>query len=75
MRPGEQKPHSAVWRLLATDEVDPGCGETFELIDVFVELELGDGPAAARSRFPGIAVHLLQCWPCAEDYRGLLAVA
>jgi len=57
-------------RFLTTDQDDAGCAETFELIDVYVELTLrGDG---AESRFPRVAAHLRSCHPCAEDFEGLL---
>ena len=58
--------------LLDTDPRDVGCGETWQLIDVYAELVLS-GEDPERS-LPGITVHLDQCDPCAEDYRGLLAL-
>jgi hypothetical protein len=57
--------------FLSTDPVDAGCAETFRLLDRYVERELARGDAGIA--FPGIAVHLKVCGPCAEDVRGLLA--
>jgi hypothetical protein len=31
--------------------------------------------ADAELGYPGLAVHLRVCWPCAEDFSGLLAAA
>jgi hypothetical protein len=58
-------------RFLDTDPADAGCGETFRLLDVYVERELARGDA--RLAFPGVAAHLNVCGPCAEDVHGLLA--
>jgi hypothetical protein len=59
-------------RLLATDPRDAGCGAAMELLHVYAELRAAD-PEAARAAYPGVAVHLAQCGPCAEDLAGLLA--
>jgi len=60
-------------RFLSTDPLDPGCGETMELLHLYVELALaGEQP---ERRYPGIAVHLRACAPCAQDFEGLLAAA
>ena len=57
-------------RFLTTDPDDAGCAQTFELIDIYLELTLrGD---SAESRYPGVAAHLRSCHPCAEDFEGLL---
>jgi hypothetical protein len=61
---------SRLERFLATDPDDAGCAETFELIDVYVELILRG--ESAVSRLPRVAVHLRSCHPCAEDFEGLL---
>lgn len=63
----------ALARLLATDPADVGCGETLALLDVYVDLLLAGEDAAGR--YPGIAVHLRDCAPCADDLAGLLAAA
>jgi hypothetical protein len=60
-------------RFLETDDRDAGCERTMELLHVYVELLLaGEDPATA---YPGIAIHLRDCGPCADDLAGLLAVA
>jgi hypothetical protein len=64
---------SGLERFLSTDPLDAGCAQTMELLDVYVELMLAD--AEAESRFPGIAAHLRDCNPCADDFAGLLAAA
>jgi hypothetical protein len=64
---------AALRRFLTTDPRDAGCGQTRDLLDAYVELVLaGDQP---ERRYPGIAVHLRFCPPCADDYQGLLAAA
>jgi hypothetical protein len=64
----------SVWvkleRFLTTDPQDAGCSETFEFIDVYVDLMLGG--VGAEARYPRIAAHLRSCHPCAEDFEGLL---
>jgi hypothetical protein len=57
-------------RFLTTDPGDAGCAETFEFIDVYVELIVNKGGAEAR--YPQVAAHLRSCHPCAEDFEGLL---
>ena len=62
---------SSLDKLLATDPADVGCDRTFELLDVYVEVELaGQDP---QPRFPGLAAHLRSCQACQADYQGLLA--
>jgi hypothetical protein len=61
----------SVERFLKTDPQDPGCAETFELLDRYVERELAYGDAA--DRYPGVAAHLSSCNPCVQDFEGLLA--
>lgn len=61
----------ALARFLATDPADVGCGETLALLDVYADLLLSGGDVAGRH--PGIAAHLRDCAPCAEDLAGLLA--
>jgi hypothetical protein len=62
---------SSLDKLLATDPADVGCDRTFELLDVYVEVELaGRDP---RSRLPGLAAHLRSCEACQADHQGLLA--
>jgi len=63
-------------RFLRTDPRDVGCEEALRLLHVYVEVILDDesGAEAAR-RYPGVAVHLLACGPCAEDCQGVLLAA
>jgi hypothetical protein len=58
-------------RFLRTDPDDPGCDETRRLMHVYVE-ELLDG-GEPELRFPGIAAHLRDCHPCADELDGLAA--
>jgi hypothetical protein len=62
---------SKLEEFLQTDPRDTGCDETFEVLDVYAELMLGN--AHPELRFPGVAAHLRGCRPCAEDLVGLLA--
>jgi hypothetical protein len=64
---------SAFERFLGTDPADVGCGGTMEVMDVYAELAVADRPAAA-ARYPGVAAHLRNCDPCAEDLEGLMTV-
>lgn len=60
-------------QFLQTDPRDVGCEQALRILHVYVEAVLDDesGIEAAR-RYPGVAAHLLSCWPCADDYEGLL---
>ncbi len=62
---------SALRDFLHTDPLDAGCGETMRCIDVYAELLVAQ--AGAERRYPGVAVHLRVCGPCAHDLEGLLA--
>ena len=58
-------------RFLRTDPLDPGCDETMRLMHVYADALLaGEHP---ELRHPGIAAHLRQCSPCADELEGLLA--
>ena len=62
----------ALQRFLATDPRDAGCEQTLEAMHVYAELVAsGEDP---EQHYPGIAVHLRTCKPCAEDLTGLLSV-
>ena len=64
---------SSMHDLLATDPADIGCDRTFELLDVYVEVEFaGQDP---QVRFPGLTAHLRGCGACRGEYQGLLAAA
>jgi hypothetical protein len=58
-------------RFLRTDPRDLGCEEAMDVLHVYVDL-LASG-AQPELRYPGVAVHLQACGPCAEDFTGLLA--
>jgi hypothetical protein len=60
-------------RFLSPDPRDVGCGETLQMLDVYVDL-LRSG-ADPEERFPGIAAHLRDCHPCRQDLQGLAAAA
>ena len=56
-------------RLLGPSGYEVGCGECFELLDEYVELELaGEDPDA---RLPGMRAHLEGCPACHEDHDSL----
>ena len=55
-------------RFLTTDPADVGCDETRRLLHVYAEAILADAPLD-----PGIAAHLEDCPPCADELEGLLA--
>ena len=57
--------------FLRTDPRDVGCAEAMDVLHLYVELlAAGEEPEV---RYPGVAVHLQACGPCAEDFTGLLA--
>ncbi len=62
-----------VARLLGTEGEDAGCDGGFMLLAEYVEAEL-EG-RNVRELLPAVAEHLRNCPACAEDYRGLLALA
>ncbi|BCJ28499.1 hypothetical protein AB0I55_19800 [Actinocatenispora sera] len=63
----------ALLAFLTTHDGDAGCGPTREVLDLYAEEILaGLDPAV---RFPGVAIHLRDCHPCADDLAGLLALA
>jgi hypothetical protein len=62
---------AALERFLTTDPADAGCEQTIALLDAYVELIVrGEDP---ELQYPGLAVHLRTCLPCADDFAGLLA--
>lgn len=63
---------AALDRFLETDPADTGCDEAMQLLHVYAELHARD-PEAAALAHPGVAAHLRQCGPCADDLDGLLA--
>ena len=58
--------------FLETDPADVGCDEAMRILHVYVDLVASGEDAAAR--YPGVAAHLAQCGPCAQDFAGLLAL-
>ena len=58
-------------RFLRTDPNDPGCDETRRWMHVYVEELLQGG--RPELRYPGVAAHLDDCHPCADELDGLLA--
>ena len=60
-------------RFLRTDPSDVGCGPAMEVMDVYAELAVADR-AAAEQDYPGVAVHLRACDPCAQDLEGLMTL-
>jgi hypothetical protein len=55
-------------RFLRTTPDDAGCDETRRLMHVYAEAMLDSAPS-----HPGIAAHLQDCPPCADELEGLLA--
>jgi hypothetical protein len=64
-----------IGRLLGPADAEVTCETCFELLDAYVELELGGGGvAAADAGVPGMRAHLQGCPACDEDHRSLLAL-
>ncbi len=59
--------------LLRAEEGDAGCTAGEEILEAYVELELG-GEDPARV-YPGTAIHLQSCTGCRADHDGLLEAA
>jgi len=58
--------------LLGPGGPEVSCGECFELVDRYVELELAGVDAAAA--IPGMRAHLSGCPACGEEHRSLRAL-
>ncbi len=58
-------------RFLRIAPDDPGCDETRRLMHVYVE-ELLEG-RDPELQYPGIAAHVRDCHPCAQELDGLAA--
>jgi hypothetical protein len=66
--------HAAmVRRILGPPGPELLCEECFELIDVYVDLEISGAPA--DERIPGMHAHLEGCPACSEEHSSLLALA
>ncbi|HEX6027293.1 MAG TPA: hypothetical protein VFZ00_35160 [Solirubrobacter sp.] len=59
-------------RLLGPAEPEILCDECFELLDVYVDAELGHGDPDAT--VPGMRAHLEGCPACSEEYESLRAL-
>ena len=66
----DDKPTMA--RLLGPAGPEILCDECFELLDVYVDAELGHADADAT--VPGMRAHLEGCPACSEEYESLLAL-
>jgi hypothetical protein len=60
-------------RLLGAPDEDAGCEGGFALLAEYVEAELAGRNVV--DLFPAVAAHLRNCPACAEDHRGLVALA
>jgi hypothetical protein len=65
----EKPGHELLARLLGPSEPEVSCERCFELLDEYVELELGGEDADAR--LPGMQAHLQGCPACHEDHQSL----
>jgi hypothetical protein len=57
-------------RFLRTNSDDAGCDETRRRLHIYAEAILAGG--APELMYPGIAAHLRDCPPCADELEGLL---
>jgi anti-sigma factor RsiW len=60
-------------RLLGSGDTDAGCDGGFAVLAEYVEGELAGRDV--RTLFPAVAAHIRNCPACADDYRGLAALA
>jgi hypothetical protein len=67
----EHHDNTRLARVLGPAESEVTCGQCFEYLDRYVELELGGGDAEAA--IPGLRAHLHGCPACREDHDSLLA--
>lgn len=63
---------AALARILGPVEPEIGCDACFDLIDEYVDLELGG--ADPDVRLPGMRPHLDGCPACAEEHASLRAL-
>ncbi|HEX5563134.1 MAG TPA: hypothetical protein VFX52_15960 [Nocardioidaceae bacterium] len=62
--------------LIGSPTPELACEECFDLVDVYVDAELGgDGPDDADRLVPGMREHLAGCPACAEEYASLRELA
>ena len=67
------KHNETIRRILGPAGPELLCEECFEVIDVYVDLELSGAPA--DERIPGMRAHLEGCPACSEEHASLLALA
>ena len=65
----EHRREQELIRLLGPAGPEVSCEECFELLDEYVDLELGG--ADADRRLPGMREHLQGCPACREDHESL----
>ena len=65
----EHPNRNLIARLLGPAEPEVSCERCFELLDQYVDLELGGEDADAR--LPGMRAHLEGCPACHEDHESL----
>jgi hypothetical protein len=61
--------HALVGALLGPGEPELTCEECFDVLDRYVDLELG--PVDADRAVPGMRAHLVGCPACREDHESL----
>ncbi len=65
----ERSRRELIGRMLGPAGHEVTCGECFELLDEYVDLELAGHDADAR--LPGMREHLHGCPACQEDHESL----
>jgi predicted anti-sigma-YlaC factor YlaD len=65
--------HRDLDELLRARGGDAGCTASKEILEAYVELELGG--AEPERVYPGTAIHLEACPGCRADHDGLLEAA
>jgi hypothetical protein len=65
----ENRRDELITRLLGSSGPEVSCDECFELLDEYVDVELGSEDADAR--LPGMREHLQGCPACREDRESL----
>jgi hypothetical protein len=68
----ERDVKATLGRVLGPDAPEIGCDECFELLDQYVELEVGGRDADAE--LPGLRAHLDGCPACREEHESLRAL-
>lgn len=68
----QRNPNDALRSLLGPEGPELSCEECFEVLDRYVEAELGEDDADLT--VPGMRAHLEGCPACGEDHRSLRAL-